>query len=303
MLQLTQKLKNGEMKIIEMPPPVLSSRHILVRNHYSLISAGSEGSTVKAARMNLLEKAKARPQQMKQVVDVVMSQGIEQAYRAVMKKLDAYSPLGYSSVGEVVGVGQGVSEFVVGDYAACGGLTASHAEIVSVPVNLCVKLQADADLTQAAYNTLGAIALQGVRQADLRLGETCVVIGLGLLGQITALLLRASGVKVVGVDIDQTMVEIAQNHCADLAFSRNSSGIENRILEYTGGLGCDAIIITAAAESLDPINFAGAIARKKGTIVVVGAVPTGFDREPHFYKKELQVKMSCSYGPGRYDPI
>ncbi len=303
MLQLTQKLKDGKIQALEVPAPSIAKGCVLVRNHYSLISAGTEGSTVKTARSSYLAKAKERPQQVKQVIDVAMSQGVEQAYRAVMKKLDAHSPMGYSSVGEVVAVGMGVTEFSIGDLVACGGLTACHAEIVSVPVNLCVTLHADADLRQAAYNTLGAIALQGVRQADLRLGETCTVIGLGLLGQITALLLKSSGVRVVGTDIDQAMVDIAKDHCADLAITRHSAGIENKIMEYTGGLGCDAVIITAAANSLDPINFAGSIARKKGTVVVVGAVPTGFDREPHFYRKELQVKMSCSYGPGRYDPL
>ncbi|MBW2664073.1 MAG: Gfo/Idh/MocA family oxidoreductase [Deltaproteobacteria bacterium] len=144
--------------------------------------------------------------------------------------------------------------------------------------------------------------MQGVRQADLRLGETCAIIGLGLLGQLTALLLRASGVRTVGVDINPAMVDIAAKHCLDLALKREEVRIEEKIVQFTDGLGCDAVIITAASSSLDPINFAGAISRKKGTIVVVGAVPTGFDREPHFYKKELQVKMSCSYGPGRYDP-
>jgi len=122
------------------------------------------------------------------------------------------------------------------------------------------------------------------------------------LGQLTALLLRASGIRVVGGDIDPAMVKIAGKHCVDLALNRRDVGIKGRILEFTNGLGCDAVIITAASSSLDPINFAGAISRKKGTVVVVGAVPTGFDREPHFYKKELQIKMSCSYGPGRYDP-
>jgi predicted dehydrogenase/NADPH:quinone reductase-like Zn-dependent oxidoreductase len=169
-------------------------------------------------------------------------------------------------------------------------------------MNLCVKLEPDADLKQAAYNTLGAIAMQGVRQADLRLGETCAVIGLGLLGQLTCLLLKASGVRVVGVDVNDAMVKMAATHCCDLALSRTQAGIEGQIDQFTDGLGCDAVIITAASASLDPINFAGAICRKKGTVVVVGAVPTGFDREPYFYKKELQVKMSCSYGPGRYDP-
>lgn len=302
MRQLTQKLKDGSMQIIDVLDPLVGAGSVLVKNHFSLISAGTEGSTVKTARMGYLGKAKERPQQVKQVIDTLKSQGVVQTYRAVMKKLDAYSPLGYSSAGRVIGVAPDVCEFVVGDLVACGGLTASHAEVVSVPVNLCVKLKTDADLKAAAYNTLGAIALQGVRQADLRLGETCAVIGMGLLGQLTGLLLRASGVRIIAVDIDPFIVKMAAEHCADIAMTRDDPGIEGRILESTQGLGCDAVIITAASSSLDPINFAGAISRKKGTVVVVGAVPTGFDRDPHFYKKELQVRMSCSYGPGRYDP-
>ncbi|HUI66730.1 MAG TPA: bi-domain-containing oxidoreductase [Nitrospirota bacterium] len=302
MHQLTQTLKDGKMQILEVPVPAQQAGHVLVRNHYSLISVGTDTSTVKAARSSLIEKAKARPQQVRQVMDVIQSQGLTQAYRAVMKKLDAYSPLGYSSSGEIVSIGERVTEFAIGDHVACGGLTASHAEFVSVPVNLCVKLQRESDLRQAAYNTLGAIAMQGVRQADLRLGETCAVIGLGLLGQLSSLLLRASGIRVIGIDIDPTMVETAGKHCVDIALQRNADGIEDLILQFTQGIGCDGVIITAATDTLDPINFAGAIARKRGTIVVVGAVPTGFDRDPYFYRKELQVRMSCSYGPGRYDP-
>jgi polar amino acid transport system substrate-binding protein len=219
-----------------------------------------------------------------------------------MKKLDTFSPLGFSCAGEVIDLSTEAKGFKVGDLVACGGFTASHSEVVSVPVNLCVKLKPDADLKQASYNTLGAIAMQGVRQADNRLGETCTIIGLGLLGQLTALLLKAAGVRVIGIDIDPEMVSIARHQCVDLALNREDIGIEEKILQFTDGLGCDGVIITAASDSIDPINFAGDISRKKGTIVVVGSVPTGFDREPNFYQKELQVKMSCSYGPGRYDP-
>lgn len=307
MKQLAQKLKNGDMKIIEVPWPSLSSGSVLVRNHYSLISAGTEGSTVKAARKSLLGKAQERPQQVKQVFDVLKSQGPVQTYRAVMKKLDAFSPLGYSCVGEVIGVASDISEFQVGNLVACGGLTANHAEVVSVPKNLCVKveqslnLDARDHLKMAAYNTLGAIALQGVRQAELRLGETCAVIGLGLLGQLSCLLLKASGVKVVGLDVDPSAVERAKEHCADLAFVAGKPGVADAISTFTEGLGSDAVIITAATDSLDPINFAGEVARKKGKIIVSGAIPTGFDRDPYYYRKELDLRMSCSYGPGRYD--
>ena len=299
---LTQKLKNGAMQVLDAPLPQLSPGSVLIKNHYSLISAGTEESTVKAARSSLMEKARSRPQQVKQVIDTLKTQGVTQTYRAVMKKLDAYSPLGYSCCGEVIAVAPDVAGFCAGDLVACGGLTASHSEVVCVPINLCVKLQPDADLRQAAFNTLGAIAMQGVRQADLRLGETCLVIGLGLLGQLTALLLKASGIRSIGVDIDPAMVDLAVHHALDLGLVRNAPDIHQAIHEFTSGLGCDAVIIAAATQSLDPINFAGACCRKRGTVVMVGDVATGFDREPHFYKKELQVRMSCSYGPGRYDP-
>lgn len=303
MKQLTQQLGNGTMQVQEVPEPQALPGFVRVRNHYSLISAGTEGSTVRTARKSLIGKAMERPAQVRQVFDVMQKQGPLQAYRAVMKKLDAYSPLGYSSAGEVLDVGPGVTGFTVGDRVACAGAGyASHAEVVSVPVNLCVRLHPEANLALAAYNTLGAIALQGVRQADLRLGETCAVIGLGLIGHLTGLLLRASGVRVIGIDINPAIVAMAARHCADAAFARSAPGLTESILALTGGLGVDAVIIAASTASLDPVNFAGAIARKKGRVVVVGGIPTGFDRDPHYYRKELDLRMSCSYGPGRYDP-
>jgi predicted dehydrogenase/threonine dehydrogenase-like Zn-dependent dehydrogenase len=302
MKMLAQRLKDGMMRLLEVPIPAVRAGHLLVSVHYSLISAGTEGGEVKAARKSLIVKAKDRPQQVQQVLDTLRIQGLMQTYRDVMKKLEAYSGLGYSCVGEVIEIGPGVVGFGVGDVVACAGNSASHAEYVSVPFKLGVRLRPGCDLKQAAYNTLGAIALQGVRQADVRLGESCAVIGLGLIGQLVCCLLRAAGVRTIGVDINQAMVKMAARHCADLAIGRDDAGIEDRITQFTDGLGCDAVIITAATASLDPINFAGVIARKRGTIVVLGAVPTGFEREPHYYRKELQLRMSCSYGPGRYDP-
>lgn len=303
MQQLTQKLGSGEMVIQDVPYPQVGKGMVIVKTHYSIISAGTEGSTVQAARKSLLGKAKERPQQVKQVIDTLKKQGPVQTYRAVTKKLDAYSPLGYSIAGEVLEVGEGVAEFKVGDYVACAGAGyANHSEINAVPINLCVKLNRDANLRNAAYNTLGAISMQGVRQADLRVGESCVLIGLGLLGQLAALILKASGVNVIGVDISEASVELAKsNNIVDLGLTRNIIGIEDQILAATNGIGADAVIIAAATSSLDPINFAGAVAGKKGKIVVLGAVPTGFDRDPHWYRKELELKMACSYGPGRYD--
>lgn len=303
MKQLTQKLGSGEMIIQDVPYPQLTKGMIIVKNHYSIISAGTEGSTVVAARKSLIGKAKERPQQVKQVLDTLKKQGPVQTYRAVMKKLDSYSPLGYSCAGEVIDVGDAVNEFKVGDLVACAGVGyANHAEIVSVPINLCVKLENKSNLKYAAYNTLGAIAMQGVRQSDMRLGETCVVIGLGLLGQLTSLILKASGVNVIGVDVSESAVKHAiKNETVDIALLRGDTDIEEKIQIATNGNGADNVIIAAATSSLDPINFAGAISRKRGTVVILGAIPTGFDRDPHWYRKELQLKMACSYGPGRYD--
>lgn len=300
MHQLTQKLKDGETKIIEVPFPQMGPRMLLVRNHYSVISAGTEGATANSARKGLLAKAKERPEQVRQVLDVLKKQGVVQTYRAVTKKLEAYSPCGYSSAGEVLDVGSEVTGFAPGDKVACAGVGyASHAEVVAVPVNLCVRLDPAADLADAAYNTLGAIALQGVRQADLKLGENVLIIGLGLIGQIAAQLCRASGCRVIGLDVSQRAVDGASPY-VDLALSRGAAGLEQRIADFTGGAGVDAVIIAAATSSLDPVNYAGVVARRKAVVVVLGAVPTGFDRE-NYYKKELALKMSCSYGPGRYD--
>ena len=301
MKQIVQTLKNGEIIVGEIPVPLINKGLILVRNHYSLISSGTEGSTVRVARKGIIGKIKERPEQARQIVELLKQQGPIQTYRTVMKRLDAYSPLGYSSVGEVIEVAPDIRGISVGDFVACGGAGyANHAEIVAVPYNLCIKLPVGADLRKAAYNTLGAIALHGVRQADLKIGETCAVIGLGLIGQLTSLILRAGGIKVIGIDVDSRMVEIARQHCLDLGFERTKPSLLDEIGAFTQGIGVDAVIITAATQSLDPVNLAGAIARKKGRVVIVGDVPTGFERKP-YYKKELELRMSCSYGPGRYD--
>lgn len=302
MKQLMQKLGDGSMSILDAAVPVIGPGMVLVQNHFSLISAGTEGGTVSSARKSLLGKAKERPQQVRQVLGALQQQGVVQTYRAVSKKLDSYSPLGYSSAGRVIEVGSAVKGISVGDRVACAGAGyASHAEVVAVPENLCVSLPATADLSRAAYNTLGAIALQGVRQADLRLGETCVVIGLGLLGQLTCLILRASGINAIGLDIDSKAIATALRHCTNLAYQMTDPTVPDAVLQATDGINADAVIITAATHSTQPINLAGQLLRKRGTVIVVGSVPTGFQREPDYYKKELSLKMSCSYGPGRYD--
>jgi polar amino acid transport system substrate-binding protein len=300
MEQLTQELKSGKMEIMEVPFPILEPDGILVRNHYSVISAGTESKTVTDARKGYIAKARSRQKEVKMVLNSIKTEGLKKTYDVVMNKLNAPAPLGYSCAGEVIALGENIKDIKVGDYVACGGGGAVHADVVAVTRNLCVKVNKDIDLRHAALTTIASIAIQGIRQADLRFGENCVVIGLGLIGQLTIQILKASGIKAIGVDIDDEQVKAAKENGAYLAFNRNQSGIVESIEQATNGFGTDAVIITAGTSSLDPVEFAGQVARKKGKVVVVGAVPTGFSR-PNYYKKELDLRMSSSYGPGRYD--
>ncbi|HEX7413139.1 MAG TPA: bi-domain-containing oxidoreductase [Bacteroidia bacterium] len=300
MEQLTQNLKSGEMKILEVPYPMLNNGCVLIRNHYSIISAGTEGKTVADARLGYLGKAMARKDEVKKVIATAKTIGLVDTYKLMMNKLDAPSALGYSCAGEVIAVADDVIEFKIGDKVACAGAGAVHAEVVAVPKNLCVKLADDALLNEAAFTTIGAIALQGIRQADLRLGESCAVIGMGLIGQLTAQMLNAAGVQSICIDIDKNRIALAKELGASYAIDKNTEGIENSIRELTKGHGVDAVIITASTNSTDPVDFAGELCRHKGKVIIVGSVPTGFKRAV-YYKKELELKMSCSYGPGRYD--
>ena len=300
MKQLTQQLKSGRMRILEAPLPSLGAGQVLVRNRYSVISAGTEGKTVSDARKGYIAKARSRQKEVQQVFKMIKSAGLKATYDVVMNKLEAESPLGYSCAGEVIAVGAGVTRFKVGDFAACGGSTANHAEAVCVPENLCVRVPEGVDLRHAAFTTPAAIAVQGLRQAELRFGESCLIIGLGLLGQLTAQIADAAGIQVIGVDIDPAQVESAHARGLRRAFVRSQEGLESLIYDLTGSYGVDAVVITAATSSNDPVEFAGAAARQKGKVVMVGAAPTGFSREL-YYKKELELRMSCSYGPGRYD--
>lgn len=301
MEQLTQQLKSGHIEILEVPCPALNKGQILVRNHYSVISTGTEGKTVSDARKGYVSKAKSRQKEVRMVLEMVKSQGIKATYGLVMNKLEAPSPLGYSCAGEVIAVADDIMDLKSGDLVACGGQGAYHADIVSIFRNLCVKVPDNVDLKHAAFTTVASIAIQGIRQAEVQAGGNCTVIGLGLIGQITIQLLNASGIKSIGIDIDQTQVMAALESGASYALLRSQEGLEQLVLEATNGHGADAVIITAATSSTDPVELAGAFCRHKGKVVVVGAVPTGFNR-PNYYKKELDLRMSTSYGPGRYDP-
>jgi len=302
MKQIVQNLKTGKMDIVDVPVPAVKKGYLLVRNHFSVISVGTEESKVRVAKKGYLGKAREKPAQVRMVLDSLKTDGFKTTYRKVMNKLDAWAPLGYSCAGVVIETGKGCHEFRDGDKVACGGSDlANHAEVVSVPENLAVRVPEGVDLADAAFCTVASIALQGIRQADLRLGESCAVIGLGLLGQLTIQMLRASGVKTAGIDLVKGRVHTALESGADLAFVRGCGFEERAILDMSGGYGVDAVIITAATSSLDPIEFSGRLCRKKGKVIITGNVPTGFQREV-YYQKELSLKMATSYGPGRYEP-
>lgn len=300
MEQLTQQLKSGKMEILEVPFPALNKGNILVRNHFSVISAGTEGKTVTDARKGYIAKAKSRQKEVRQVIEMVKTNGLLPTYKLVMNKLEAPAALGYSTAGEVIAVGEAVSEFKVGDFVACGGAGASHADVVSIPVHLAVKVPETIDLKQAAFSTIASIAIQGIRQADLRMGENCLVIGMGIVGQLTYKILEASGMYPIGIDVSDTQVQQSEEAGILNVYNRKQEGLDEIIMNFTKGQGADSVIITAGSSSLDPVEFAGAMARKKAKVVIVGAVPTGFSRM-HYYKKELDLKMSMSYGPGRSD--
>jgi predicted dehydrogenase/threonine dehydrogenase-like Zn-dependent dehydrogenase len=303
MKQLIQNFKTGKLYVDEVPLPSISDGMVLVENKFSLISAGTERSTVKVAQASLLGKAKQRPDLVAQVIQNIKKEGLAATFSKVKTKLDSLKALGYSTSGIVIASMDRNGSFKAGDRVACGGQDyASHAEIVAIPQNLIVKIPENVTSEEAAFTTLGAIALQGVRQSDPKLGEKICVIGLGLLGQLTCQLLKANGCSSFGIDLDDDLVKLANQSVANFAMNRNDPNLISSCNNFTNGHGFDAIIITAATQSNDPVVLSAEIARKKAKIIVVGAVKMDIPRDPHFYKKELDLRMSCSYGPGRYDP-
>ncbi len=300
MKQVIQNMKSGELKVDSVPPPALKAGGILVKNHYSLISAGTEKSSVDLGKMNLIQKARSRPEDVKKVLQEIKQTGFLATYKKVMSKLDAGKPLGYSCAGVVIAMDPVASMFRVGDRVACGGGGyASHSDIVFVPKNLAVKVPAGVGLDEAAYTTLGAIAMQGVRQANPTLGENVVVIGLGLVGLLAVQILKANGCRVFGIDMNPENVRLAKKVGADDACERNADVI-TLVHSFTEGYGADAVVIAAATRSSDPVSLAGEIARDRSRIVMIGATGMNFPRGP-YYAKELEFKLSRSYGPGRYD--
>jgi polar amino acid transport system substrate-binding protein len=272
-----------------------------VRTAASLISSGTERMVVESAGKGLVQEARERPDLVRAVVEKARKEGLLNTFSAVRDKLAASTALGYSASGIVMGVGADVTEFRVGDRVACAGVGfASHAEAISVPKNLCVHLPAEVDFEAGAFGTLGAIALQGVRLAEPTLGESVVVIGLGLVGQLTVQLLKANGCRVFGIDLDPKRVALALQLGADDA-KISGDDLKNAVMKWTRGRGADAVLITAATDSNQPVELAGEISRLKGRVVIVGMTGMEIPRNT-FFSRELSLKISMSYGPGRYDP-
>ena len=293
--------RHGNITVEDIPPPRLSDSHVLIRNDYSLISAGTERARVQLGRQSLISKARQRPDQARQVLSAVRQQGLLDTYRLVSDRLDTPSLVGYSSAGVVVDVGRGVEGLAPGMRVSAGGAGfASHAELICVPKNLCVPVPDSVLSRSAAFATVGAIALQGIHQADIQPGGRVAVIGLGLVGQLAARLLWAYGCDVVGVDRDPKMLELAQRAGIPAA-ARDDDQLVTRIHAGWAGAEADAVLVTAATRSSDPVELAGELARDRATVVIVGDVAVTPPR-PSYYGKELSLRYSRSYGPGRYDP-
>lgn len=300
MKQVTHTLKDGRIEVADVPVPTLSDKFVLIRTNASIISAGTEKTKIDMGKKSLLEKARARPDLVKQVIKKLRSEGLAKTLGTVSTRLAAANPLGYSSSGTALAVGGLVDGIRPGDRVACGGVGyANHAEFAVVPKNLIVKVPDNVSDEEAAFTTLGSIALQGIRLADPKLGETVLVLGLGLLGQMTVQMLQANGCRVLGTDLDPSLIKLAQSWGA---VGIDLDGAEVACRELTAGMGVDAVLVCAGTSSNAPIELCGRITREKGRVVVVGAVGMDIPRDDYF-KKEISVVISRSYGPGRYDPI
>jgi len=300
MKQLLQNLRTGEGSVAEVPVPVVQPGRLLVRTAASLISAGTERALAELGQKGLLGKARERPELIGKVWEKVKTDGLRQALEDVRDKLDQSHAVGYSAAGIVIEPAKDVMEFHAGDRVACAGTDyASHAEVISVPRNLCVRLPDQLSFEEGAFGTVGAIALQGVRLAEPTLGESVVVIGLGLVGQLTVQLLKANGCRVFGIDIDETRTQLACACGADDGSVPDEAS--ERVMAWSRGRGADACIIAAATASNEPIELAGEVSRLKGRVVAVGMVGMDVPRSI-YYQRELTLKVSLSYGPGRYDP-
>ena len=298
MKQVLQNLKDGSTEVADVPCPRVGAGQLLIRTTRTLVSAGTERMLVDFGKASFIDKARQQPDKVRMVLDKVRTDGLMPTIEAVRNKLDQPLPMGYCNVGEVVEVGAGVSGYAVGDRVASNG---KHAEVVAVSVNLCAKVPDAVDDEAAAFTVLGAIALQGIRLVQPTLGETVVVTGLGLIGLVTVQLLKAQGCRVLGLDFDADKLALARRFGAEVVDLKSGADPVATAMDYTRGRGVDAVIITASTKSNEPVHQAAQMSRKRGRIVLVGVVGLELSRAD-FFEKELSFQVSCSYGPGRYDP-
>ena len=297
MHQIIQLFKTGETILENIPAPEVKRGQVLIQTTRSLVSLGTERMLVEFGKSNLISKARQQPDKVKQVLDKIKTEGLMPTLEAVFNKLEQPLPLGYCNVGKVIAVGEGVSEFQVGDRVASNG---AHAEVVCVPKNLVAHIPNNVSDEEAAFTVIGSIGLQGIRLLNPTFGETVVVIGMGLIGLLTAQMLKANGCQVIGVDLDQSKLELAKSW-GIIPFNPKSDGDVVKFVEnYTQSIGCDGVIITASAKTAEIISQAARMSRKRGRIILVGVVGLNISRA-EFYEKELTFQVSCSYGPGRYD--
>ncbi|MGD6748842.1 bi-domain-containing oxidoreductase [Streptomyces sp. BH105] len=302
MKQVVQNYKSGELAVLDVPVPGCKPGGVLVRTAYSLISTGTEMMKVSEAGMSMLGKARSRPDQVAKVMQSVATNGVPATYRKVMGKLDSYTPLGYSLCGIVEQVGAGIDDVKVGDLVACAGNEhALHAELNWVPKNLYAPLPDGLAPRHAAFGTVGSIALQGVRQGEPQLGESALVIGLGLIGQLVVQLLAAAGVRVVGVDPDPERCALAERQGAEACGDPESAAVTAAVVELTDGHGVDQVYLAAGGSSNGPVELAAKLCRDRGRVVDIGKCRLDLPWNA-YYEKELDVRFSRSYGPGRYDP-
>lgn len=294
-------LASGELRVLDVPEPELRSGGILVRTAFSAISSGTERAKIETSQKSLVGKALARPDLVKDVINYARTNGLVAAYEKVQTRLGTLTPMGYSCAGTVIAVAPEVTEFRSGDRVACGGAGyAGHCEVNWIPRNLAVHVPENVSLDAASLTTIGAVAMQGLRQSQAAVGETVLVIGVGLLGVLTIQLARAAGCRVIAVDIDPSRVEKAASFGAQLAILSSDPRLESSIERFTR-YGADVAIITAAGHTSEPLEIAARLLRDRGRVVMVGDVSMGVSRT-HVYGKELTIAMSRSYGPGRYDP-
>lgn len=297
MKQIIQDLKNGHTILEEVPAPIVKSGEILIQTTRTLVSLGTERMLVEFGKANFLQKARQQPDRVKQVLDKVKTDGLKPTLDAVFNKLGQPLPLGYCNVGKVIAIGKGVTDFQIGDRVASNG---HHAEYVSIGRNLVAKIPDNVTDEEAAFTVIGSIGLQGIRLLNPTFGETVVVIGLGLIGLITAQLLKANGCNVIGFDFDQHKVALAKNFGITAINPSDGTDQVQFVENFTNGVGADAVIITASNKSNDIISQSAKMSRKRGRIVLVGVIGLDISRAD-FYEKELTFQVSCSYGPGRYD--